>query len=272
MRRVYLGDRDIYGLLEILDSELGDEVTPARRAALGEALHYTREDKLCLNWKKWFVKTVMTRHSAYNCQLNNELLFAKSLAGHPEYTPLLIASTELNGRVYLVYENVSGPSLNDTYLLSRDVPWVARELGRFVDQLRSLELVHNDLKPQNVLLDRRSREIRVTDYEFGGLGQSWDGRAVKESLLFKPRTLAEERVLKSQMERVGGDFRSLYGPGYFENDRYALNKILGLLRNRRAYRRERIRHFATQLIRTPQARPLKEAILSLQRRFSSLTG
>lgn len=263
-RRVFMGERDVHGLLQELDQKLGNGASPGKLAELGVTLRHSREDKLCLEMNALFVKTVNSRFSPYNRQLKNELDIAYRLSRYPEYVPILIAGVELDGRMYLAYEKLQGPSLRDAFVCSRHILWIVRELKNFTGLLKRLGLVHNDLKPQNVLLETGNREIRIVDYEFSGPGRSWDREADDQYLPFEPQNLDEEAVLLSQMQRVGGDHRSSYGPGFYENDRYAVNKIIGLLRNRPVYFRDRVRHYATEFIRIPQMRRVKRLLVRLR--------
>jgi len=263
-REIWLGERDVYGAVRELDSILGDGLDRKKLAKHRVSLHHTKRDKVCLKWKSWFIKTVQSRGSLYNCLLRNELRIARRLTRYPEYTPLLIAGLEFNGRMYILYENLKGTCLRDTFVRRRDVDWISRELLRFLDLLKFLGVVHNDLKPQNVILVKGSKEIRIVDYELSGPGILAEVRNETWRLLFRPQTLEEERFLIDQVALVGGDYRSPFGPGYHENDRYAVNKIIGLLKNRRRYRRERYLHFRSRFIQIVKRFKVARLILKVR--------
>lgn len=79
---------------------------------------------------------------------------------HPNVVRVLDRGADDDGRGYIVYESVDGPTLTD-YLAQRSRPLTPRESARLVAQIargvqaaHSAGIVHCDLKPDNILMAR----------------------------------------------------------------------------------------------------------------------
>jgi serine/threonine-protein kinase len=101
---------------------------------------------------------------------------AKLAAGlhHPNLAS--VYDYEAGGRPYLVMEYVEGGSLADR-LRAGDAPPAERLAGQLLAALSSIHaagVLHRDVKPENVLLDRDGR-ARLVDF---GIAQSRDGTSI----------------------------------------------------------------------------------------------
>jgi Ser/Thr protein kinase RdoA (MazF antagonist) len=88
-------------------------------------------------------------------------------------------------------------------------------------------VVHNDLRRENVLIDRAHREIRLIDFEFSRRGVPAGAAEVAEP--FAPATPEDTAKLQEVLPilQAGGPGR---GTGTLEGDRRALLEILRDLR------------------------------------------
>ena len=92
---------------------------------------------------------------------------ATSELSHPNIVSVLDVGTD-NGLPYMVMEYVDGPDLKD-YILDNS-PLDLHEVIRIMDQILSAmtlahkhNVIHRDLKPQNILMDKRGN-IKIADF------------------------------------------------------------------------------------------------------------
>jgi hypothetical protein len=85
---------------------------------------------------------------------------------HP-HVVMVIDAGEDGGHPYIVFEHVSGETLKDRVrrgpLPIGEAVAYAIEIGRALDAAHERQLVHRDIKPQNVLIDEEGR-AKVTDF------------------------------------------------------------------------------------------------------------
>src|SRR5438876_3053625 len=119
---------------------------------------------------------------------------------HPNVVTIYDGGQE-DGTPYLVMEPVEGESL--AQLIRREAPLpvdragdIAREIAGALAYAHSLGIVHRDVKPQNVLIDRTGR-VKVTDF---GIAKSSDvTRTTTGTLLGTPSFMAPEVVAGQQV-------------------------------------------------------------------------
>lgn len=237
-REIWLGQRDLFAIVHELDGLL-EHQAPTIDHEMGSAVViHTKRDKVCLRYDQLFIKTVMTANSQLNFLLRNELAVARKLSTYAAYMPVLILGTEFRGRVYLVYEWIEHHLLADSFVPQSDLAWLTRELRHLLHTLAWLGLAHNDLHPYNIFFDPKNKAILLFDYEHSGPGFSLVNRpeSPNQLLLTPPATVEEEQLLTEQLSKLGGTtWRSPYGPGCYENDYYAVNKIIYDIKNRRKH-------------------------------------
>jgi serine/threonine-protein kinase len=94
---------------------------------------------------------------------------------HPHVVMVIDAGEDNEGRPYIVFEHVKGETLKDRIRrvgalpISEAVAY-AIEIGRALEVAHEHQLVHRDVKPQNVLIDEEGR-AKVTDF---GIARSLD--------------------------------------------------------------------------------------------------
>ena len=100
------------------------------------------------------------------------------------------------------------------YLILPDVIRLARDILRGLEYLHSNDLIHNDIKPENVLIDPKERGM-LTDYGIVGVVQ--DGGSIPTSVFYKihaaPEVFYNNRIsVQSDIYQVGLTlFRLLIG-------------------------------------------------------------
>ena len=102
----------------------------------------------------------------YGERFRREAEAARSVV-HPNIVPCLEAGTE-GGVPYLALELVPGGSLKDRLERERRLPWrevasIGAQLARALEAIHARGLVHRDVKPANVLVDRRGTP-RLADF------------------------------------------------------------------------------------------------------------
>lgn len=97
---------------------------------------------------------------------------------HPNVVTVIDAGEDDDGYPFIVFQYVDGETLKDRIRRAGPLPVAeavayAIEIGRGLEAAHSARLVHRDVKPQNVLIDRQGR-AKVTDF---GIARSLEGDA-----------------------------------------------------------------------------------------------
>jgi serine/threonine-protein kinase len=103
---------------------------------------------------------------------------AAARLSHPNLVGVIDAGED-DGRPYIVFEYIDGDTLKKRIEDEEQMPIdeaiaYAIEIGRGLIAAHSRKLVHRDVKPQNVLIDRDGR-ARVTDF---GIARSLEGKGM----------------------------------------------------------------------------------------------
>jgi eukaryotic-like serine/threonine-protein kinase len=110
---------------------------------------------------------------------------------HPNIVQTLYVG-RYEGTPYIVFEFVDGLSLG-SMIKSGPLPqahclWILRQLAQALRQLRQKKMVHQDIKPENILIDKDGN-AKLTDLGFAKLPQgkiSWTGVAAGTALYISP--------------------------------------------------------------------------------------
>src|SRR5262249_38267985 len=99
---------------------------------------------------------------------------------HPNIVQIYGAGQE-HGLCYLVMEFVDGPSLQQIYEKKGRVDWPAaaksvRQIALGLAMAHERGVIHRDVKPQNVLLDKARGLLKVADF---GLAKASDATTVE---------------------------------------------------------------------------------------------
>lgn len=94
---------------------------------------------------------------------------AAASIGHPGISQVLDAGTMEDGRPYLVHELLEGRSLEAAIgdLSMDDIVRIGVELLAALEAAHAVQIVHRDVKPDNVFLVRKDGELSVRLVDFG---------------------------------------------------------------------------------------------------------
>ncbi len=210
-------------------------------------IRHQKRDKICIRWRGYFVKTTMSADSPYNEFLDNEYRIAARLQTLADHLPLLLYSGEFGGRRVLVYENIPGKNLAESIVRQNDIDWICRELADFLRGLKRLNLVHNDLRLENILVVPAEQKVRVVDFEFGS--ELFANEAHDHQLPFQPTSEAAGQILRRLWPQVNRRNLGAVPLGTAETDAAALATIERGLSNRVDYWRRWLQYRAEILIR-----------------------
>jgi eukaryotic-like serine/threonine-protein kinase len=140
--------------------------TPIGRGGMGDI--YRATDSLL--GRTVAIKVLAERYAedeSVRQRFTNEALAAARLSGEPNIVTIFDVG-EHRGRPYIVMEHLAGGSLDDVLRDSGAQPpqqvftWL-EQAGRALDAAHSRRIVHRDVKPGNLLLDRE-RNVHVADF------------------------------------------------------------------------------------------------------------
>jgi SAM-dependent methyltransferase len=200
---------------------------------------HINRDKICFLGAQFFIKTTISCDSMFKIFLENEYKRALILNNRSFATPVLVGNVTVSGRYFLFYKPIEHICIEDVFIKKADIQWISKELYQFLDTLKWCRLVHNDLRPQNILIDKKNKSVKIIDYEWCGTGSSIVASDHSETWFpFTCKTDQEtELVTKLLPFLCGKKYRSPFGFGHFEHDLFAINKIIFQLKNRKTYRR-----------------------------------
>lgn len=141
--------------------------------------------------------------------------------------PLFLGEFESSDRRFLIYEAIDAPGL-DSFNTPGDAIWITRELKRIAEVLRKMKIVHNDIRPANILVLRAEQELRLIDYEFSDRDVIQPPPDKKTYSPLKPTSDPETRMLEELIPilQAGGEGR---GTGSFAGDGRAVAEIIRMV-------------------------------------------
>ncbi len=131
---------------------------------------------------------------------------------HDHVVPIFSTGYARDGRPYLVMPLVEGESLRERLaerpLDPRDAARIIREVALGLEAAHALGLIHRDVKPANIMLDRQTGRARLTDF---GLARSeGDGTLTQADVVCgTPEYMAPEQVADPESTDPRGDLYSL---------------------------------------------------------------
>lgn len=146
------------------------------------------------------VKVLAERHAqdmAIRERFTREALAAARLSGRPNIVTIYDVG-EHNGRPYIVMEHLSGGSLADVLRTEgaqgpeRVLPWL-EEAGGALDNAHLAGIVHRDVKPANLMLDREGH-LHVADFGIASAA-GMDSLTMTGTILGTAGYLAPEQAL-----------------------------------------------------------------------------
>lgn len=121
---------------------------------------------------------------------------------------------EVEGRPYYSMRFVEGTSLSEVSsghpIAGRLAAEYARQVAEALSQAHRYGILHRDLKPQNVLLDRRSDRTLITDFGLAKLVQGDDAVTVTGQVFGSPPFMSPEQARDAGNVTVAAD---IYGLG-----------------------------------------------------------
>jgi hypothetical protein len=112
------------------------------------------------------IAPMLAQEASFRDRFRAEILRTANL-NHPNIVPVYFAQTE-GELLYLVMPYVDGPNLRD--LLGDgplELPWLVhliREVAAALDFAHSAGIVHRDVKPSNILVERQSGRVLLCDF------------------------------------------------------------------------------------------------------------
>ena len=162
-------------LAEHIQQTLGGDIILKRVLGEGRSGRVYLADQPSLG-RQVAVKALMPRHTSERKAVARFKREARAMAGcpHPSIVSVYNVGETRNGIPFFVMEHVEGESLADRLRRKGKLPLqeAARIAGALADALAYAHergLVHRDLKPEDVLIDRYSGRILLTDF---GLAKS----------------------------------------------------------------------------------------------------
>ncbi len=146
--------------------------------------------------KRLACKALPAAEASSLLRLATETAVLQRLA-HPRLLARVAVGVARRSQPYVLSELCEGPSLEEARLHFGDVPWVLARLSEIADGLAALHasgITHNNLKPENVLLDRGSHAL-LADVGLAPLGDEAPSRAAD---VYALGLLAEELLTRSR--------------------------------------------------------------------------
>lgn len=193
---------------------------------------YRNREKILLVWQQMIVKTVTEADSPQVEFLENERRIATRIQIQlANQLPLLLGSISIGNRPALLYEWIPARNASETYIRSRDIDWIVAELKTTIARLHEFDIVHNDLRLPNLILDRSVRQIRLLDFEYSGPETKPDENP-DHYRPFQPASSAAAEIMAEITPRMNRDNRGDLPLGRKQTDLAAVHSLEKGLRDR----------------------------------------
>ena len=140
--------------------------------------------------------------------------------------PSLLENFLINERLFLLLEFIPYKTLSDYFF---KYPWsrlrifpsaiakIETQLGKILQELSELNLIHRDITPDNIMIDPKTKKIILIDF----------GYAIYQSEEIEVRTEEEKELLDFAVENnLGGRHRKPGNNFSHDSDRYSSNLII----------------------------------------------
>jgi serine/threonine protein kinase len=131
------------------------------------------------------VKVLVRLHSADSAERFVREAKAAAQVDHPHVVPVYSTGRTRDGRPFLVMPLIVGESLKDRLQRGR-IPFyetarIIRQVALGLAAVHKCELIHRDVKPANILLDKQDNVARLTD--FGLVRTEADGTLTQQDVI-----------------------------------------------------------------------------------------
>lgn len=178
----------------------------------------------CYIWEKCVIKSSPNN---WNFKTRNELQFLEILNTKCKgnYYPKILDSTKIGNRFFLLIKYYQFPNLsnllnnniiNRIKLTPNIIKGIEDAANKILANLKELEIIHRDIHPNNILLDKKGERIILIDFGF----------AIKKGGKISTKNNDEEILLKKSLIHLGGDYKMKNKKFSYETDRYSMNKII----------------------------------------------
>lgn len=107
---------------------------------------------------------------------------------------------EIQGKPFLVLEDFGGcdliACLQNQPLLLDDILWIGCRLAAILGRLHNCQIIHKDIKPQNLIFESNTRQLKLTDFSIAS-------RLSKEHPILSSPNLLEGTLLYVSPEQTG---------------------------------------------------------------------
>jgi len=150
-----------------------------------------QDDKEIYSFKNYFIKKAKKSRGFL---LKNEFDKLNKLKFY-KYFPIPLSLTEKDNHIYLILKYIKGKSLIKYSIVPQKYRDHFREsLNEIIDILDKEKIIHRDLGPQNILINKKFNKIYLVDFEF----------AIFEDEKLNPHNIKEEEVLEKSLLKLGG--------------------------------------------------------------------
>lgn len=176
--------------------------------------------RICRKEKNYFLKVVPKFHPRHFTYIN-EMEITKYLSGC-SYVPHFVKyednSTEsiFYYNYYKNYYTLEDIIKYNSYISSHRISSIKEQLEQILENLHKKRITHRDINPRNILVSLRTLSVVLIDFQWAKINNTE----------LPTKTVIEEQTLKDCLSRLNSAYRSKDIIDDYENDLYALKKII----------------------------------------------
>ncbi len=181
--------------------------------------------KILCGSKNFFVKIINVKTNPRLFLINNDINFIKELREKP-YVPFFYGSIPYNNYLFYYYERlylfplqeyIDYPPLFSSHF-KRNITKIEFVLFKILDDFKRMDIIHRDLNPTNILINKDGSQLKIVDFEF----------AIKNFREIIVKNNKDKNYLSKSLKNIcTPQYRS---PGFetlsFDIDRYTIKKVI----------------------------------------------